>query len=151
MDRVDVQFRWLDHGHGLHTPRQQTAGAAGVDLPAALGFSDTLIIDPGRYAMVPTGLSIALPEGYEAQVRPRSGLAAKYGVTVLNSPGTVDADYRGEIKVLLINHGDAPFEIKRGDRIAQLVVAPVSAVNFIERKTLDATERGEQGHGSTGR
>lgn len=122
-----------------------------MDLPAALGFSDTLIIDPGRYAMVPTGLAIALPEGYEAQVRPRSGLAAKFGVTVLNSPGTVDADYRGEIKVLLINHGDAPFEIKRGDRIAQLVVAQVSAVTFIERKSLGDTERGEQGHGSTGR
>lgn len=151
MDRVDVEFRWLDHGHGLDMPRQQTTGAAGVDLPAALGFSDTLIIDPGRYAMVPTGLAIALPEGYEAQVRPRSGLAAKFGVTVLNSPGTVDADYRGEIKVLLINHGDAPFEIKRGDRIAQLVVAPVSAVTFIERKSLGDTERGEQGHGSTGR
>lgn len=151
MDRVDVEFRWLDHGHGLDMPRQQTVGAAGVDLPAALGFSDTLIIDPGRYAMVPTGLAVALPEGYEAQVRPRSGLAAKFGVTVLNSPGTVDADYRGEIKVLLINHGDAPFEIKRGDRIAQLVVAPVSAVTFIERKSLGDTERGEQGHGSTGR
>jgi len=151
MDRVDVEFRWLDHGHGLDMPRQQTAGAAGVDLPAALGFSETLIIDPGRYAMVATGLSIALPDGYEAQVRPRSGLAAKFGVTVLNAPGTVDADYRGEIKVLLINHGDAPFEIKRGDRIAQLVVAPVSAVRFIERKALNDTERGEQGHGSTGR
>jgi dUTP pyrophosphatase len=151
MDRVDVEFRWLDHGHGLDTPRQQTAGAAGVDLPAALAFSATLIIDPGRFAMVPTGLSIALPEGYEAQVRPRSGLAAKYGVTVLNSPGTVDADYRGEIKVLLINHGDAPFEIKRGDRIAQLVIAPVSAVTFTERQALDSTERGDQGHGSTGR
>ena len=151
MDRVTVAYRWLEHGNGLDTPRQQTAGAAGVDLPAALPLAETLTIAPGCYAMVPTGLAIALPTGFEAQVRPRSGLAAKFGVTVLNSPGTVDADYRGEIKVLLINHGDAPFEVRRGDRIAQLVVAPVSAVHFAFADTLDATERGDKGHGSTGR
>jgi dUTP pyrophosphatase len=101
--------------------------------------------------MIPTGLTIALPEGYEAQVRPRSGLAARHGITVLNSPGTVDADYRGEIKVLLINHGSAPFAVHRGERIAQMVVAPVSRVTFEERETLDATERGAGGYGSTGR
>jgi dUTP pyrophosphatase len=100
---------------------------------------------------VPTGFAIALPEGYEAQIRPRSGLAARHGVTVLNSPGTVDADYRGEVKVILINHGDAPFIIRRGDRIAQMVVAPVSAVAFEEKETLDDTARGDKGHGSTGR
>ena len=100
---------------------------------------------------VPSGMSIALPAGYEAQVRPRSGLAAKHGVTVLNSPGTIDADYRGEIKVILINHGDAPFTIQRGDRIAQMVVAPVSSIEFALRETLDETKRGEGGFGSTGR
>lgn len=149
--RIDIAFRFFDHGRGLDLPRQQTSGAAGVDLHAALGISETLAIAPGRYAMIPTGFAIALPDGYEAQVRPRSGLAAKYGVTVLNSPGTVDADYRGEIKVLLINHGQSPFEVRRGDRIAQLVVAPVTAVSFREEETLDATERGDKGHGSTGR
>ena len=150
-DRVSIGFRWLEHGRGLETPRQQTAGAAGVDLPAALGIDEALEIAPGRMAMIPTGLAIALPEGFEAQIRPRSGLAAKHGVTVLNSPGTVDADYRGEIKVMLINHGHAPFLLRRGDRIAQMVVAPVSAVAFLEKETLDDTERGDKGHGSTGR
>jgi dUTP pyrophosphatase len=149
-DRVGIGFRWLEHGKGLEAPRQQTAGAAGVDLPAALGIDEALEIAPGRMAMVPTGLVIALPEGYEAQIRPRSGLAARHGVTVLNSPGTVDADYRGEIKVMLINHGHAPFVLRRGDRIAQMVVAPVSAVAFLEKETLDDTERGDKGHGSTG-
>ena len=101
--------------------------------------------------MVPTGFAIALPEGYEAQIRPRSGLAAKHAVTVLNAPGTVDADYRGEVKVMLINHGTAPFEIRRGDRIAQMVVAPVTSVQFNVQESLDETERGDKGHGSTGR
>ena len=108
-------------------------------------------IAPGTRALVPCGFAMALPTGYEAQVRPRSGLAAKYGVTVLNTPGTIDADYRGEVKVILINLGADPFEIRRGDRIAQMVVAPVSAVTFSERETLDATERGAGGFGSTGR
>lgn len=106
---------------------------------------------PGTRAIVPCGFAIALPTGYEAQVRPRSGLAAKHGVTVLNTPGTIDADYRGEVKVILINHGGEPFEIRRGDRVAQMVVAPVSAVGFSERETLDDTERGAGGFGSTGR
>lgn len=150
-DRVGIAFRWLEHGRGLSVPKQQTSGAAGVDLPAALGPDEVVTIAPGRMAMIPTGFAIALPEGFEAQIRPRSGLAAKHGVTVLNAPGTVDADYRGEVKVMLINHGQAPFEVRRGDRIAQMVMAPVSAVSFLEQETLDDTERGEKGHGSTGR
>lgn len=151
MERVGIGLRWLEHGKGLALPAQQTSGAAGVDLPAALGGEDVLEIAPGGSALVPTGFAIALPEGYEAQIRPRSGLAAKFGVTVLNAPGTVDADYRGEIKVMLINHGTAPFAVRRGDRIAQMVVAPVTAVRFVEQEILDDTIRGDKGHGSTGR
>ena len=150
-DRVKVDFIWLDHGRGLEAPKQQSTGAAGVDLLAALAVSETMTIAPGKRALVPTGMAIALPGGYEAQIRPRSGLAAKHGVTVLNSPGTVDADYRGEIKVILINHGDTPFEIRRGDRIAQMVVAPVTAVQFELKEALDETQRGAGGFGSTGR
>jgi dUTP pyrophosphatase len=150
-DRVSIAFRWLDHGKGLATPQQQTPGAAGVDLLAALGISEELSLAPGTRALVPCGFAMALPAGYEAQVRPRSGLAAKHGVTVLNAPGTIDADYRGEIKVILINHGDAPFAIRRGDRIAQLVVAPVTAPDFVEQESLDDTTRGAGGFGSTGR
>ena len=150
-DRVSIGLSWLDHGRGLEVPRQQTAGAAGMDLPAALAPGETISIAPGAVAMIPAGFAIALPEGYEAQIRPRSGLAAKHGITVLNAPGTIDADYRGEIKVMLINHGQAPFEVRRGERIAQMVVAPVSAVRFEERDVLDDTERGDGGHGSTGR
>ena len=148
--RVSIGFRWLAHGRGLDVPRQQTSGAAGVDIPAALGPDEVLEIAPGRSALVPAGFAIALPEGYEAQIRPRSGLAAKSGVTVLNAPGPVDADYRGEVKVMLINHGQSPFLVRRGDRIAQMVVAPVTAVSFLEQETLDDTDRGDKGHGSTG-
>ena len=146
-----ISLRWLEHGRGLPLPARQTAGAAGLDLAAALPEGTVTEIAPGAYAMIPTGLAIALPQGYEAQIRPRSGLAARFGVTVLNAPGTVDADYRGEIKVLLINHGSTAFAVTRGDRIAQMVVAPVCAVSLIEREALDETERGEGGHGSTGR
>lgn len=149
--RIDIGLTFLDHGRGLELPRQQSAGAAGVDLLAALGISEVVTMAPGARAIVPCGFAMALPTGYEAQVRPRSGLAAKHGVTVLNAPGTIDADYRGEIKVILVNHGEADFAIKRGDRIAQMVVAPVSAVSFSERETLDDTERGSGGFGSTGR
>ncbi len=149
--RIDIALTYLDHGRGLDLPRQQTAGAAGVDLLAALGISEVVTMAPGTRAIVPCGFAMALPTGYEAQVRPRSGLAAKHGVTVLNTPGTIDADYRGEVKVILINHGGEPFEIRRGDRVAQMVVAPVSAVGFSERETLDDTERGAGGFGSTGR
>ncbi|MGV8854612.1 MAG: dUTP diphosphatase [Devosia sp.] len=148
---LSIPLRWLEHGRGLSLPTQQTAGAAGLDLAAALPPEAVVEIAPGAYAMIPTGLCIALPAGYEAQIRPRSGLAARHGVTVLNAPGTVDADYRGEIKVVLINHGTQPFAVRRGERIAQMVVAPVSAVQFIEMEALDDTERGEGGHGSTGR
>src|SRR3569623_3178464 len=148
--RIDIPFKRFDHGRGLELPQQQTSGAAGLDLRAALPDDETLTIGPGRRAMVPCGFAIALPEGFEAQVRPRSGLAAKYGVTVLNSPGTIDADYRGEVKVVLINHGEETFEIRRGDRIAQMVVSPVSAVGFTEKDSLNETERGSSGFGSTG-
>lgn len=148
---VSVNLRWLPHGEGLPLPRQQTAGAAGLDLPAAIPADSVLEIAPGDYKLVPTGLAIALPEGFEAQVRPRSGLAAKHGITVLNSPGTVDADYRGEVMVMLINHGKQAFALRRGERIAQMVIAPVSAVTMIEVTELDETERGAGGHGSTGR
>lgn len=147
---VEIGLVRLAHGEGLALPRAQTSGSAGVDLAAAIGPDEALAIAPGARAIVPTGLRIALPEGFEAQVRPRSGLAANHGVTVLNAPGTIDADYRGEVKVILINHGDAAFTVRRGDRIAQLLVAPVTRPVFVLRETLDATERGEGGHGSTG-
>jgi dUTP pyrophosphatase len=148
---VRIELKWLAHGAGLPLPRQQTAGAAGLDLAAAIDEDMVLTIAPGDYAMVPTGLAIALPEGFEAQIRPRSGLAARHGVTVLNSPGTVDADYRGEVKILLINHGREPFSLRRGERVAQMVVAPVSAVEMVVVDELDETGRGTGGHGSTGR
>jgi dUTP pyrophosphatase len=149
--RIDIALTWLDHGRGLEVPAQQSAGAAGVDLRAALGMGETVTLVPGQRATIPCGFALALPQGYEAQVRSRSGLASRHGVAVLNAPGTIDADYRGEIKVILINHGEAPFEIRRGDRIAQMVVAPVTPVAFTERERLDATERGSNGFGSTGR
>ena len=147
--RVDV--RQLPHGHGLALPAYQTAHAAGLDLLAAVPEDAALVLLPGQHAMVPTGLTIALPDGYEAQVRPRSGLAAKHGVTVLNAPGTVDADYRGEINVLLINHGTEPFTIRRGERIAQMVIASVARAEFMPTVQLSATDRGSGGFGSTGR
>lgn len=150
-DSIAIDLVWLAHGEGLPLPRQQTPGSAGLDLAAALAPDEVVEIAPGAVAMIPTGFSIALPLGYEAQIRPRSGLAAKHGITVLNSPGTVDSDYRGEVKVMLINHGPAPFPVRRGERIAQMVVAPVSRVLFEQVEALDATDRGEGGHGSTGR
>jgi len=150
-EALTIGLVWLEHGRGLDLPRQQTAGAAGMDIAAALAEDQVIEIAPGRMAMIPTGFAMALPLGYEAQIRPRSGLAAKFGVTVLNAPGTVDADYRGEVKVMLVNHGDQPFALRRGERIAQMVVAPVSRVQFEIREVLDATERGTGGHGSTGR
>lgn len=148
---IKVDITRLPHGEGLALPAYQTAEAAGLDLLAAVPTDTSLVLQPGKYAMVPTGLSIALPPGFEAQVRPRSGLAAKHGVTVLNSPGTIDADYRGEINVLLINHGDAPFPIRRGERIAQMVIAPVVQANLVPVVALSSTERGNGGFGSTGR
>jgi dUTP pyrophosphatase len=148
---VKVDIRQLPHGEGLALPAYQSAHAAGLDLLAAVPEDAPLVLSPGQRALVPTGLTIALPPGYEAQVRPRSGLAAKHGVTVLNTPGTIDADYRGEIAVLLINHGEAPFPIRRGERIAQMVVASVVRAELVPVATLSATDRGSGGFGSTGR
>ena len=145
---IPVSIKRLPHGADLPLPAYETAHAAGLDLPAAVEAD--LVLQPGAKAMVPTGLAIALPEDYEAQVRPRSGLAAKHGVTVLNRPGTIDADYRGEIKVILINHGPDPFTITRGMRIAQMVVAPVVRAQWIDCEDLPETARGEGGFGSTG-
>lgn len=148
---ITVELQRLPHAEGLPLPAYQTAEAAGLDLMAAVPDSAPMTLAPGQYALVPTGLAIALPPGLEAQVRPRSGLAAKHGVTVLNSPGTIDADYRGEIKVILINHGAAPFVIKRGERIAQMVVAPVVQAALVPVASLSETDRGAGGFGSTGR
>jgi dUTP pyrophosphatase len=148
---VKVEVLQLPNGEGLGLPAYQSALAAGLDLLAAVPENAPIILAPGKYALVPTGLSIALPPGYEAQVRPRSGLAARYGVTVLNAPGTVDADYRGEIGVPLINHGDVPFTIRRGERIAQMVIAPVVQAELVPVTTLSPTARGGGGFGSTGR
>lgn len=145
---VQVHIRRLEHAADLPLPAYETAHAAGMDLPACL--SADMVLEPGRRALVPTGFAIGLPEGYEAQVRPRSGLAAKQGVTVLNAPGTIDADYRGEIGVILINLGEAPVTITRGMRIAQMVIAPVSRAVWAEVVDLNETERGAGGFGSTG-
>ncbi len=147
---VKVEIRLLPHGQGLALPAYQSTHAAGLDLAAAVPADAPIMLAPGRQALVPTGLTIALPPGYEAQVRPRSGLAARHGVTVLNAPGTIDADYRGEIGVLLINHGDAPFAIRRGERIAQMVIAPVIQVELVPAESLSTTDRGSGGFGSTG-
>jgi dUTP pyrophosphatase len=149
--KVTVELQRMAHAEGLPLPAYQTNEAAGLDLMAAVPDGEPLALAPGQYALVPTGLAIALPAGHEAQVRPRSGLAAKHGVTVLNSPGTIDADYRGEIKVILINHGAAPFVIKRGERIAQMVIAPVVQAALVPVAELSATDRGAGGFGSTGR
>lgn len=138
----------LPHGADLPLPAYETAGAAGLDLRAAIMAPLTLA--PGERALIPTGLAMQLPGGFEGQVRPRSGLALRHGVTVLNAPGTVDSDYRGEVSVVLINHGQEPFSIQRGDRIAQFVIAPVTQAELLEVSTLDATARGAGGYGSTG-
>jgi dUTP pyrophosphatase len=148
---VKVGIRQLPHAEGLALPAYQSAGAAGLDLLAAVPETTPVVLAPGKHAMVPTGLTIALPPGYEAQVRPRSGLAAKHGVTVLNSPGTIDADYRGEIAVILINHGEVSFTIRRGERVAQMVIAPVIRAELVVTASLSATDRGSGGFGSTGR
>ncbi len=147
---IRVAVQRLPHGNGLALPRYETEGAAGMDLLAAVDEAEPLTLAPGARALVPTGLAIALPMGFEAQVRPRSGLAAKNGVTVLNSPGTIDCDYRGEVKVILVNHGAEPFVIARGTRIAQMVVAPVTQAVLAEVESLDETTRGAGGFGSTG-
>ena len=147
---VAVRILRLPHGEGLTLPAYQSAHAAGFDLVAALPEDAPVSLAPNDRVLIPTGLAFALPEGYEAQIRPRSGLSLKHGVTVLNSPGTIDADYRGEIKVILINLGAENFVIQRGDRIAQTIIAPVAHVEIEPVDTLDDTDRGEGGFGSTG-
>lgn len=146
-----VRLRRLPHGEGLALPVYETKGAAGCDLRAAVPADAPIALKPGERAIVPTGLSMALPEGWEAQLRARSGLAAKFGVGLVNAPGTIDADYRGEVKVILINHGTDEFVVRRGDRIAQMVIAPAFQARFEEVDDLDETARGEGGFGSTGR
>lgn len=148
MTQVEIAVTRLPHNADLPLPAYETAQSAGMDLAAAIDAPMTLA--PSKRAMVPTGLAIALPAGFEAQVRPRSGLAAKNGVTVLNTPGTIDADYRGEVKVILVNLGEDSFEIERGMRIAQMVIAPVTQASFTEVDSLSETERGSGGFGSTG-
>lgn len=143
---VPVRVKRLPHGEGLELPAYATEGAAGMDVLSA----EDLTLAPGARHAVATGLAIAIPPGFEVQVRPRSGLALKHGITVPNSPGTIDSDYRGELKVILINHGSDPFEIRRGDRIAQLVLAPVTRASWLVSDELDETARGEGGFGSTG-
>ena len=146
MPDVPVAVMRLPHGEGLDLPVYATAGAAGMDVVSA----EDVTIAPGMRHAVATGLAMAIPEGYEIQVRPRSGLALKHGITVPNTPGTIDSDYRGELKVILINHGGADFAIRRGDRVAQLVLAPVTRATWLEVETLDETARGTGGFGSTG-
>jgi dUTP pyrophosphatase len=147
---VDVLIRRLAHAEGLALPAYQTEGAAGMDLCAAVSEDAPITLRPGARALVPTGFAIALPAGYEAQVRPRSGLALKHGVTCLNTPGTIDCDYRGEVGVILINHGAEDFHIRRGDRVAQMLIAPVTRATWREVETLEDTDRGAGGFGSTG-
>ena len=147
---IDVRLKRLDHAEGLPLPAYETAGSAGMDLRAAVDEGAPVTLPPGGRALIPTGLTMALPEGYEGQVRPRSGLALKFGVTCLNSPGTIDSDYRGEVGVILANMGSEPFTVRRGDRIAQLVVAPFTQARLAEVDSLDDTARGAGGFGSTG-
>lgn len=148
---VRIRVVPLPHFEGLALPAYETAEAAGMDLRAAVGDDAPVTLSPGARALIPTGLQLALPSGHEAQIRPRSGLAAKHGITCLNSPGTIDADYRGEVKVILVNLGSEPFIIRRGERIAQMVIAPVTRASLEVASELDATQRGAGGFGSTGR
>lgn len=148
MNILKVSIRQFPGNEDLPLPRYMTASSAGMDLLAAVVEPVTIL--PGRYLKVPTGIAIALPNGFEAQIRPRSGLAAKFGVTLVNAPGTIDADYRGEIAVIMINHGQEPFIVQRGDRIAQMIVAPIIQVEWDPQNDLEETERGEGGFGHTG-
>lgn len=147
-----VRFQRLPHGDGLPLPKYESAGAAGMDLRAAIqpGPLGDIVILPGQRKPIPCGFNVAIPSGYEGQCRPRSGLACKFGITLANSPGTIDADYRGEIICFLVNHGDTLFTVKRGDRIAQMIVAAVSQAEVHEVPSLDETDRGAGGFGSTG-
>jgi len=148
---ITIGVQRLAHAEGLPLPAYQTAEAAGFDLVAALPEGEEMVLAPGARALVPTGLVLEIPSGHEGQVRPRSGLALKHGVTVLNAPGTIDADYRGEVKVILVNHGEAPFRIVRGERIAQFVAAPVTRAELVAVDAVGDTARGAGGFGSTGR
>jgi dUTP diphosphatase len=147
---LTVRVKRLPHGNGLPLPSYQSKSAAGLDVVAGVAEDAPVEIPPGARALIPSGVALELPQGYEAQVRPRSGLALKYGVTLLNSPGTIDSDYRGELMVILINHGAEPFVVRRGDRIAQLVIAPVAQAEIALADELGPTARGEGGFGSTG-
>jgi len=149
-ERVEVRIKRLLHGADLPLPDYQSALAAGLDLLAAVPADAPIELAPGARALVPTGIAIALPPGFEGQVRPRSGLAARHGITVLNTPGTVDADYRGELQVILVNFGAEPFVISRGMRIAQLIAAPVQRIKLVEVDALESTARAQGGFGSTG-
>jgi len=151
LNDLSVRIARLPHSEGIELPSYGTGGAAGLDLRAAVPAEAPLTLAPGARALIPTGLTIAVPPGYEAQVRPRSGLALKFGVTCLNSPGTIDSDYRGEVGVILANLGSEPFVIHRGDRIAQMVVARYERIAWEEAANLDETARGQGGFGSTGR
>lgn len=148
MEQIKILFNKLEHGRDVELPSYESDEAAGMDIRAAV--IQKIILQPGERALIPTGFRMALPEGYEAQIRPRSGLAYKKGVTMLNTPGTIDSDYRGEVKVLAINHGNEPFEVSSGDRIAQMVIAPVYRAQVKEVDELPETNRGDGGFGSTG-
>lgn len=145
---IPIPIQMLPHAQGLPLPSYATEGSAGMDLRAAL--DQALVIQPGQRLLIPTGIAIAVPAGYEAQIRPRSGLAIKHGITMLNSPGTIDSDYRGEIKVIAINHGQEPFSIERGERVAQLIIAPVARAEWVQAESLEVTQRGAGGFGHTG-
>lgn len=147
---MKLNVKTLEHFEGLELPAYQTSGSAGLDLPAAVPADAPVVIEPGDWKLIPTGICIALPEGYEAQIRPRSGLAAKKGISCVNTPGTVDADYRGELHVNLINHGKEPFVVQRGERIAQMVIGQFTQVSWNPVDALDDTARGVGGFGSTG-
>jgi dUTP pyrophosphatase len=147
---MKLNVKTLEHFEGLELPAYQTSGSAGLDLPAAVPADAPVVIEPGEWKLIPTGICIALPEGYEAQIRPRSGLAAKKGISCVNTPGTVDADYRGELHVNLINHGKEPFIVQRGERIAQMVIGQFTQIRWNPVDALDETARGAGGFGSTG-
>ena len=150
MTAIDVRLMRLPHGLGLPLPAYQSAQAAGLDLVAAVPAEAPVVLGPGERALIPTGIALAIPDGFEGQVRPRSGLAANHGVTVLNAPGTIDADYRGEVQVILVNLGRTPYTVERGSRVAQLVITARMQVVICESATLDETTRGVRGFGSTG-
>ena len=146
-----VRLTWLAHGEGLNLPAYETVQAAGMDIRAAVPADNPVVLEARARALIETGFAVALPPGFEAQIRPRSGLAIKHGITCLNTPGTIDADYRGEVKVILINLGEGPFTINRGERIAQMVIAPVVQATIMQVDVLDDTGRGSGGFGSTGK